>query len=255
MTQPQIRIQTGTQQAPEGIYAEITKDGPIRLHGGTPIVQQFMMPDENGVSVAYQEGETYPARQVVYLCRCGQSKNKPFCDNSHKHIDKAEIDLTETADLEGEFKTALKYEGAEITLTDESKFCASARFCNAGQSIWNEVLKEGQEARELSVQIARHCPGGRLIVWDNATEQPIESFESPSVSLVEDVRAGSGGPLMLRGGIPVKSSSGEFYEVRNRQALCRCGKSGNKPFCDGTHSKQLFYDGLPGSPKSDGKIW
>jgi len=41
----------------------------------------------------------------------------------------------------------------------------------------------------------------------------------------------------LRGAIPVRSADGEHYEVRNRQTLCRCGGSSNKPFCDGTHWK------------------
>ena len=33
------------------------------------------------------------------------------------------------------------------------------------------------------------------------------------------------------------------YEVRNRQTICRCGKSENKPFCDGTHTEVGFNDG------------
>ncbi|MFY9800413.1 MAG: CDGSH iron-sulfur domain-containing protein [Methanoregula sp.] len=39
----------------------------------------------------------------------------------------------------------------------------------------------------------------------------------------------------MRGGIPVESSEGHVYEIRNRITLCRCGKSYNKPFCDGRH--------------------
>ena len=34
--------------------------------------------------IAWQGGNVVPSRPVVYLCRCGQSKNKPFCDDSHK---------------------------------------------------------------------------------------------------------------------------------------------------------------------------
>ncbi|SHO64918.1 CDGSH iron-sulfur domain-containing protein [Algoriphagus zhangzhouensis] len=254
MESQNLRIQTGTKQAKEGIYAEIILNGPIKVYGGTPVVQQFIMPDEKGTSVAYQEGETYEVKNIVSLCRCGLSKNKPFCDASHKTIDPEEIDLTETATFQPELKTAEFIEGPERTLSDDEKFCAYARFCDAGQRIWNQVQLEGEENKKLTLEMAHHCPGGRLIVWDNETQQPIESVEAPSISLIEDLIIRCSGPIVLRGGIPVKSSNGEFYEVRNRQALCRCGQSGNKPFCDGTHASMKFHDGLPNRPKEDGEI-
>jgi CDGSH-type Zn-finger protein len=89
-------------------------------------------------------------------------------------------------------------------------------------------------------------------VWDNEKKTPIETYEDPSVSLVEDIYERCSGPIMLRGGIPVVSGSGRGYEVRNRQALCRCGHSSNKPFCDGTHASVRFEDGLPTRPPADG---
>ncbi len=253
--QQDIHIQIGTKQAKEGIYAEIILNGPIMLYGATPILQQFIVPDSNGTSIAYQEGESYAATQSVALCRCGVSKNKPYCDGSHKTIDPNEIDLRESASFEPELETSQLIEGPERSLSDDEKFCAYARFCDAGERVWNEVQLEGEQAKELTLHMARHCPGGRLIVWDNATQRPIETYEEPSVSLIEDVMIRCSGPIMLRGGIPVKSSNGKFYEVRNRQALCRCGQSGNKPFCDGTHASMKFQDDLPKEPKSESKVW
>jgi CDGSH-type Zn-finger protein len=50
------------------------------------------------------------------------------------------------------------------------------------------------------------------------------------------------GPLWVRGGIPITSSDGKRLEVRNRVALCRCGASKNKPYCDGTHVSIHFRD-------------
>lgn len=250
-----LRIQIGTKQAKDGIYAEILLNGPIMLHGVTDIIQQFIMPDHNGTSTAYKEGNTYTAKDPVALCRCGMSKNKPFCDGSHKKIDPSEIDLTETATFQPELNSSEMIQGPERSLSDDEKFCAFARFCDAGQRIWNEVQLEGEKAKALTLQIAHHCPGGRLIVWDNATQKPIETYEDATANLIEDVMNRCSGPIMLRGGIPVKSSNGEYYEVRNRQALCRCGQSGNKPFCDGTHASMKFQDGLPNKPKEDGKVW
>ena len=82
------------------------------------------------------------------------------------------------------------------------------------------------------------------MVWDRATGTPIEELFAVSLSLVEDPALGVSGPLMLRGGIRVRSASEESYEVRNRQTLCRCGASSNKPFCDGSHATIKFRDGL-----------
>jgi len=255
MSQGQLQIQVGTRQAPAGFYVEIMRNGPIMLHGGTTIVQQFIMPNESGTSTAYQAGDSYPAKAVVAVCRCGMSKNKPFCDGSHKQIDVNEIDLTETASFQPELTIAELVQGPERSLSDDEKFCAFARFCDAGQRVWNEVQVAGKAAEDLTLHMAHHCPGGRLIVWDNKTQQPIEFTEEPSVSLIEDVVQECSGPIMLRGGFPVKSSNGHFYEVRNRQALCRCGQSGNKPFCDGTHASMKFQDGLPNKPNKQGMVW
>ena len=43
-------------------------------------------------------------------------------------------------------------------------------------------------------------------------------------------------------GVEVVGADGRPYEVRNRQTLCRCGESSNKPFCDGTHASMKFRD-------------
>ena len=45
-------------------------------------------------------------------------------------------------------------------------------------------------------------------------------------------------------GIQIESEDGTLYEVRNRVTLCRCGKSSNMPFCNGSHASIKFRDGL-----------
>lgn len=37
-----------------------------------------------GVTLVDGEGKTFETKEQIYLCRCGLSKNKPFCDGSHK---------------------------------------------------------------------------------------------------------------------------------------------------------------------------
>src|SRR5713226_10695678 len=90
--------------------------------------------------------------------------------------------------------------------------------------------------RDMVKHEAGHCPGGRLVAWDKSPRQPYEPEFEPSLGLVEDPQLGVSGPIWVRGGIRVESADGTPYEIRNRVALCRCGGSANKPFCDGTHA-------------------
>ena len=39
---------------------------------------------EGGVNVVDQDGDSYEERDVIALCRCGQSDSKPFCYGSHR---------------------------------------------------------------------------------------------------------------------------------------------------------------------------
>jgi len=95
----------------------------------------------------------------------------------------------------------------------------------------------------LVLEEAALCPSGRYSACDPITDQPYEPEFEPSIALVEDPSLGVSGPLWLRGGIPVFSAEYEPYEVRNRVTLCRCGRSANKPFCDGSHIAAEFKDG------------
>ena len=70
----------------------------------------------------------------------------------------------------------------------------------------------------------------------------IEPNFKPSIVLVEDPSAHCSGPIWVRGRVPIESADGKEYEIRNRVTLCRCGKSVNKPFCDGTHVKIGFNE-------------
>jgi CDGSH-type Zn-finger protein len=44
------------------------------------------------------------------------------------------------------------------------------------------------------------------------------------------------GPLFISGNVSVVDADGNDFETKQQFALCRCGQSNNKPFCDGTHS-------------------
>ena len=58
------------------------------------------------------------------------------------------------------------------------------------------------------------------------------------------ITATPNGPLLVEGDIQIIDAEGNPVDVsaRPRVALCRCGQSSKKPFCDGTHSKCGFQD-------------
>lgn len=160
---------------------------------------------------------------------------------------RADWDPSLTASEEPLLDGAERYEGPEVALTDNRAYCAFARFCDAKGQVWNLVSMEGKQARDLTVREADHCPAGRLSAWTGGQE-PHEPHFEPSLGLIEDPQQGSSGPLWVRGGIPFSREDGFTYEVRNRVTLCRCGRSSNKPFCDGSHASIRFQDGLPSRP-------
>lgn len=253
MSKENLNVQLGTTPAADGIFIEVTRNGPYVVHGISSITQQFIMPDGRGSSVAYQEGESFTVSETTALCRCGLSKNKPYCDGSHMHAAEYGVDLTETASFEPLFNGSQEIDGPVISLTDNERYCAYARFCDYGKTIWNEVQEASTEAQKRAIAMAHHCPSGRLIVWDNQAREPIETPTEPSLGLIEDYVNRCSAGIMVQGGIPVKSGNGTFYEVRNRQTLCRCGQSSNKPFCDGSHASIKFQDQLDTEPNPDGK--
>ena len=234
-------VQPGSTESDPSMSIEVQKDGPYIVHGSPPLHLQFIETNAAGHSWSYKEGRAFEVKEKTALCRCGQSRNKPYCDGTHA---KVPVDLTETASFEPMLNDAQEIDGPTHSLTDNERYCAYGRFCDNGERIWNEVQMPGEEHTRLATYMAHQCPSGRLLIWDRRTGEPVEQALKPSLSLIEDPALGVSGPLLVRGGIRVQSASGESYEIRNRQTLCRCGASSNKPFCYGSHASMKFHDGL-----------
>ena len=60
----------------------VTPDGPYVVRG-VPLVRRRIVMSDEGESVTWQTTEELEVGDVYALCRCGQSRNKPFCDLSH----------------------------------------------------------------------------------------------------------------------------------------------------------------------------
>lgn len=236
-------VEAGSEAAPETFYIKIAADGPYLVYGNPPIDQEIIIPDKTGASWVYRKGISFDSSAIpVALCRCGNSRNKPFCDNSHAHT---EWDPEETSSKRPLLEEAEEFEGPALILADNEKYCAFARFCDAHGQIWNLVQEaESEEEKELVRHEAGHCPSGRLVLFEKETQKVFEPSFKPSISVLEDPAMKVSGPLWVKGGIRIESADGISYEIRNRVTLCRCGQSSNKPFCDGTHASIHFRDGL-----------
>ncbi len=218
----------------------ITKNGPYLVSGSVPLAKQIIGANAKGESETWEEGEKYAAQEKYALCRCGHSKNKPFCDGAHAKIN---FDGTETAPRTPYKMQAEVLDGPSMQLTDAESLCAFGRFCDPNGQVWNQVENtDDPDVRANFIRQVGNCPAGRLVAWDKKTGEPVEPKLPISIGLIEDPVQKCSGPIWLRGGIPVVSADGSEYEVRNRVTLCRCGESQNKPYCDGTHGSIKFHD-------------
>ena len=105
----------------------ISKNGPYLVSGSAPLVLQTIGVNKRGESTDWIEGDTLPVSEQYALCRCGQSKTKPFCDGTHAKIG---FDGTKTASHERIMEQAQLVDGPTMQLADAEALCAFARFCD-----------------------------------------------------------------------------------------------------------------------------
>ena len=208
---------------------KITKNGPYLVSDSLPLNKDIVEYDDQGYPLKTKKGETIKTPKDYSLCRCGHSKNKPFCDGSHHSFN---FDGTENPQAKQKYEDqADRVNGPDLILKDNQSLCVGAGFCYRDGGTW--ALTENSDdpqAKEIATQEACCCPSGRLVACNKKTEKPIEPKLEKSIGISEN------GPLCVKGGVPIESIDGSDYEIRNRVTLCRCGRSQNKPFCDGSHA-------------------
>ncbi len=206
----------------------VIKNGPYIVEGDLPVYDGAIKINEIGQSIGWDKVRKLKEPKVLALCRCGHSKHMPFCDESHL---KEHFDGTCTAKNKPYNEAADIYRGCPgVYLMDEESLCAIVRFCDPHGSCWN--LVKSDDTVDIAKEQTFNCASGRLtLIKDNKKVEPELEQE---IECIYDTERDVLGPLWVKGGIPVKTDETD-YEVRNRQTLCRCGRSYNKPFCDGMH--------------------
>lgn len=250
MEKEKAPVEPATPVIGKGFSVIVDSKGPYFVYGQPSLQQEFIIPNEEGEAWDYKPGKVFKTEnEPMALCRCGRSHTKPFCDGTHTQID---WDPALKAGRQPLLEGAEMYEGPDYRLADNIEYCVHARFCMAQGTVWERVEQADATSRELTVRETFHCPSGRLKLKDKKKDEFIEPVLNPSLSLIEDPQKNCSGPLWVKGGIPIEDSECHPYEIRNRVTLCRCGSSGNKPFCDGTHIKIRWQDGLsgPNAPES-----
>ena len=175
-------------------------------------------------SMTGAQGAAMDVKPVMALCRCGESKNKPYCDGSHK-----DAGFQSRGGTPAGRDWLISYEGSDVTVTYNPLLCSHAAECgrlashifNPAQQPW--VQPDNGTRPEVEAVVAA-CPSGAL-----ALDGPKHMYADRTEITIE-----RNGPYWVNGVELAESSLAEGASGR-KYVLCRCGMSGNKPNCDGTH--------------------
>lgn len=133
-----------------------------------------------------------------------------------------------------------EYTNGEVTIVWKPGMCIHSEKCVKGlPAVFDPNAKpwinvEGADTEALVNQV-KQCPSGALSFYMNGEDKGEVSLEDEQI-----VEVMPNGPLMVYGNISLKHADGHQTKQNRVTAFCRCGASGNKPFCDGTHKKIGF---------------
>lgn len=220
----------------DGMSITITENGPYIVRGSVPLIEKAIVHTDAGYAwKTIREIEHGP---VYALCRCGRTTSPPFCDGSaHKRFKGRE-----RADRRPFEERCDTREGPGLVLKDDRR-CSMSRFChrNAGTP-WKLLPNADDPAiREEIIRGSVECPSGRILLME-PDGTVIDECPEPAIWIIQDPGKGVSGGIYVMGRIPVIGSDGFEYEPRNRAVLCRCGRSGDMPFCDSVHINSMFRD-------------
>ncbi|HRH60860.1 MAG TPA: (4Fe-4S)-binding protein, partial [Chitinophagaceae bacterium] len=137
-----------------------------------------------------------------------------------------------------------KYTNGEITIVWKPGVCIHSTVCwkqatglpevfNPAEHPW---IKPEAATTERIIEQVNKCPSGALSFYFNEAG----AAAPEQISAETKIEVTPNGPLLVYGNIVVKDREGNEIRKSKVTAFCRCGKSGNKPFCDGSHIKENF---------------
>jgi CDGSH-type Zn-finger protein len=216
---------------------EIRSNGAYIVSGAIPLVRKTQVVSEYGEPLTWKKEGNIPTEEPYYLCRCGKSSNKPFCDRTHKQIN---FDGTEMAPINMTAERQETYPGSKnIAIRMDMILCTSSGFCANRMTSIGEMATQTDDTqvRALAIAMVEHCPSGALTYTLKESEADIEADLPQQIAVTTEITSEGAiqGPLWVTGGIPIFRSDGHPFEIRNRVTLCNCGLSQIKPLCDGSH--------------------
>jgi uncharacterized Fe-S cluster protein YjdI/CDGSH-type Zn-finger protein len=134
---------------------------------------------------------------------------------------------------------AREYRTEQIVVAWEPRLCIHTGHCVRGlPAVFDPqarpwVALDAATADEVAAVVQR-CPTGALHFrrLDGGPQEPVPERTT--------ITERPNGPLFVRGNIQIVGQAGQVIREDTRVALCRCGHSGNKPFCDGSHRQAGF---------------
>ena len=212
-------------------------DGLPRI---TPLPDGPLALEENasaGRCLCARDGESVREPGPHMLCRCGGSGSKPFCDGTHLSNG---FSSENQSDRRRDHRD--DYEGDGIVVHDNRHACSHAEECIHGApDVFHRMHRPWITAdrgdADATAEVIRRCPSGAL-------SYAREGAEWSAIDRPPRVRVMPGGPYRVEGNVELAVDDDVWAEGVGREhfALCRCGGSLNKPFCDGTHWRNGFAE-------------
>ncbi|MFZ3069511.1 MAG: CDGSH iron-sulfur domain-containing protein [Anaerolineaceae bacterium] len=216
----------------------VVENGPYKVLGKISLVRKTQIVSEFGEPLTWEKlGDIQTGSDTYLLCRCGKSKNMPFCDQTHL---RSGFDGTEQAKTAGPSRWQITFPGGtRLIVTKDVSLCMNSGFCNLRNTGIDQLTRASDDTqlRSLAIAMVERCPSGSLTYKVEPASAIIEpDYPQQIADTIEITSDGPiAGPLWVTGCVPIERADGKPFTARNRVTLCSCGQSNNKPLCDGTH--------------------